>query len=216
MTEEIEKSLLVFGPQKAVPSQSVLARIRNLLRTEPSLASLRTTIQQLPSLCSSSSGNEFLSSECAGVAAKQLADWIVEGTASQWSDNSPNALLSTLSVLVDLVTYHSWSRSASQNGLHTHTSTQDHRVGPQYGVLGLCIGALSAQAVAASGQQQGEFASLASTAVRLALLVGAVVDAQNALPNYAAPAAVVTVRFTTDRLGLLNQTIAQTQGVSTR
>ena len=114
---------------------------------------------------------------------KQLEDlneWLRGGEVSQSSFPLPNVLLSPLVVIVQLTQYSAFIKSALPDLSDTDELPASLRASTE--TLGLCTGMLSAFAAACSSslvelQQNG------AVALRLAMLIGALVDVDDVSPD---------------------------------
>ncbi len=95
-----------------------------------------------------------------------LNEWFKTGEAPEEAFPLPNTLLTPLVVVIHLIQY---AKFLDINQLSFKRSDE---------VVGLCTGLLSAQ-VASSSENQDEFEKYGGVAIRLAMLVGALVDAQD-------------------------------------
>lgn len=116
-----------------------------------------------------------------------LNDWINIGKIPPASTHLPNVILSPLIVLSQLTQYSKYLKLAhgdGQNLYGAHTQQTE--------VVGFCTGLLSALAVSSAGNQ-AQFQQYGAVAVRLAALIGALVDAQDALGDYGESKSLATV-----------------------
>jgi hypothetical protein len=105
-----------------------------------------------------------------------LKNWLVTGTFEQTPRPLPNIILTPLVVITHLTQYWQYLQQNRQN-LPQHDDlhacfTHDAET------LGLCTGLLSAAAVSSS-QSEAELKHYGAVAVRLGMLIGGVVDAQD-------------------------------------
>ncbi|POR36056.1 Polyketide synthase [Tolypocladium paradoxum] len=171
-------SLLICG--SVIPKQpdvAYLSRLRSSLIHDPSLADLRDGVAELPDLWSLLVEKEP-SLDCVGVAPflQSLAEWMTRSNSSALPTaerTSRNTRLAVLTVLAHIVEYMTYLQSHEVGEENEHASSLEGvRDG---GIQGLCIGLLSAIALACS-QNKTEVARHGAIAVRLALCVGAFVD----------------------------------------
>ena len=109
---------------------------------------------------------------------KSLNGWLRAGHAPSSSFPLPNVLLTPLVIAIQLAQYSKYqenmeSRPAGQYKVHT-SADQEHSTE----VLGFCTGLLSALAVSCS-VDQSQLRHTGAIAIRLAMLIGALVDAQD-------------------------------------
>ncbi|KAL4997563.1 hypothetical protein BDV10DRAFT_201828 [Aspergillus recurvatus] len=178
--------LLLFGPQALSFNKESLDSLRRavvdgdagqwILETVATLPTYwRALIEKIPHTTAAASDGE-----------KRLADldsWLRRGISHNQPDfdNLPNMVLTPLVVLTQLTQYQRYlalsHRDQSQNqpdrDLHAELVAQNSRVE----TLGFCTGLLSAFAVA-SAHTRAELERYGAAAVRLAMLVGALVDIQ--------------------------------------
>ncbi|KAJ5910075.1 Polyketide synthase [Penicillium tannophilum] len=171
--EASRKTVLVFGPQALAFNQDSFQNLRAAITTSPALGWVSNVIAELPDYF------EKVSAEFAQVKLvpgqqllKALNDWLVTGdlTGLTVSPHVPNTLLTPITVLSQLVAYTRYAdlRESGLKGSHTLESTE---------TAGFCTGLLAALAVSLS-DNNAELAQNGATVLRLAMLVGAVVDAQ--------------------------------------
>jgi len=187
-TELQEATLLLFGPQVLSFNKQSLDKLRRTLSDVSSRHWILDTVAELPTYW-----NALIKKipEVAGTVPgeKLLADLdslLRRGLEhGQEEVNLPNMILTPLVVLTQLTQY---SRYLELNQIIDGRKPEDlqadllkrHSLKPnRIETLGFCTGLLSAFAVASS-HTQDEFKRYGAVAVRLAMLVGALVDAQEA------------------------------------
>lgn len=171
-------SLLLCGSVLLNTDTAYLNRIRSSLIHDPYLSDLRQSVTELPALWSLLTIEEpALERVDAAPLLQDVATWIQNGDISTLptaSESSRNTRMAVLTVLAHIVEYMSYLHSQEVAG-----EEDAHRIvleGLQHGgIQGLCIGLLSAIALACS-QTKVEVAKYGAVAVRLALCVGAFVD----------------------------------------
>jgi hypothetical protein len=105
-----------------------------------------------------------------------LVDWVKQGDLPDELYPLPNVLLTPLVVSLQLAQYASFVRQLyPEIGVNDQIPYLDSR---HTGTVGLCTGLLSAAAVASSESLQ-RLASHGTVAIRLAMALGAVVDAED-------------------------------------
>ncbi|MCJ1394621.1 hypothetical protein MMC18_007501 [Xylographa bjoerkii] len=118
---------------------------------------------------------------------KQLGDfdsWLRHGQADMAQDAQlPNIIITPLVVLIQLTQYWQYlelTQNSASGDLHADLIAQQQQSGKngKFESLGFCGGMLGALAVASAHNRQ-ELEKYASVAVRLAMLLGAMVDARN-------------------------------------
>lgn len=170
-------SLLICGSVILNPDAAYLSRLRSSLVHDPHLTDLRHGVAELPDLWTLLVEKEP-SFECLGVLSflQSLAEWITGSNSSALpitEQTSKNTKLAVLTVLAHITEYTAYLNSHEAGEEDAHTNIL--RGVSQGGIQGLCVGLLSALALACS-QNRTEVAKHAAIAVRLALCVGAFVD----------------------------------------
>ncbi|KAJ6443691.1 Conidial yellow pigment biosynthesis polyketide synthase [Purpureocillium lavendulum] len=188
-----EAGLLLFGSQVESLTKQSLDEIRQALADGPSREWILKTVGQLPAHWDALAKAV---PEVAGAAIgngatqpplKDLQEWVQRGPGDeeqgglfQELDAVPSVVLSPLVVLTQLVQYQKYLRSLSSRGqdaagTDAHAELVVKRKTP---TLGFCMGLVSAFAVA-SARTSGELYSNGAVAVRLAMVGGALIDAQD-------------------------------------
>lgn len=176
------RKVVVFGPQSLNLDPQAVHDLRKRLLHDPELFwaidVLRDLVQYWPSLVSSLPQLHHLD---GGKLLQEIAQWIQIGRADLLTWPLPNILLTPLVVIQHMVDFRHRVHLGAQALGDAHPS----RFQPNSGVLGgfsevsgLCTGLLSAAAVSASTNEMS-LAHHGTIAVRLAMLIGAVVDAQD-------------------------------------
>ncbi|KAF4591863.1 Polyketide synthase [Ophiocordyceps camponoti-floridani] len=167
-----QPSLLVCGPLITNPDEAHLSRLRSLLLHDPVLADLREAVAELPHLWALLLTREpSLQRVGAGPLLEILAEWLTAGTPAALPfsvSRSGNALLAVLTVLDHILEY-----IVYLNRQEGHDRILESVAGG--GIQGLCVGLLSAVALACSTDKH-DVSRYGAVAVRLALCVGAFVD----------------------------------------
>lgn len=185
-----ESTVLLFGPQ-ALSFNSQFDKLRQSLSGAAGQQWILDTVAELPrcwdqltskipQLQKTIDGRKYLSN---------LNSWLrregVESAQLEKQEHLPNLVLTPLVVLTQLTQYWSYLELNHQlRGDSVNADLQadmlarqgDHGTS-QVQALGFCTGLLSAFAVA-SARSQDEFRKYGAVAVRLAMLIGALVDAQ--------------------------------------
>ncbi|AEO67399.1 polyketide synthase [Thermothielavioides terrestris NRRL 8126] len=170
--------LLIFGSQILSFDADSARRLRDRLVDGHSLAWAASVIRELPRLWKTvSQAVPTLQSLPGEDLLGNLDAWLRTGLFPEAVYPLPNILLTPLVVLFHLAQY----QQSVELGIHGHSSGDDDL--PQScrrstEALGLCTGLLSAAAVASSSSG-AELQHYAAVAVRLAMVIGAVVDAKN-------------------------------------
>ncbi|KAK7403411.1 hypothetical protein QQX98_010824 [Neonectria punicea] len=175
-------SLLICGSVIADPDAAYLSRLRSNVIHSPHLADLRDALRELPELWSLLVEREpSLQRVNAAPVLQNLVEWIKGDNSSlplagRTSRNAQLAVLTVLSHISEYMDYlssHDTSPEEDDGDLDAHTSIlKGVRDG---GIQGLCVGLLSAMALACS-PTSADVAKHGAVAVRLALCVGALVD----------------------------------------
>ncbi|KAL7940701.1 hypothetical protein V8C42DRAFT_361770 [Trichoderma barbatum] len=157
---------VLFGPQGQVTTNTLL-EIRALLHENTHLNFLSETISELPTLWRAILGAwPDLDRLPAEERLTELSQFFKGGPAPSFSEPADNILLCPLTVIAQIVEF--WKS--------THGIGDRSFIGSQLrDVQGFCLGFLTAVALSCS-RNEAQYKSLASTAVRLAVCLGAVVD----------------------------------------
>lgn len=134
-------------------------------------------LAELPTLFKTFSGEFQKLHAISGVELlEDLNDWFKSAKAPPASFHLPNILLSPLVVLTQLTQYSKYltlaKRAYGQILYSSHSQETE--------TVGFCTGILSALAVSSAGTQ-AQFQQYGAVAVRLAAIIGALVDAQDVL-----------------------------------
>lgn len=161
-----KKLVYLFGSQALSLSHEDVAKLRISVLDDPQLEWIVKVVAEMPAIIgeySSGSGHKLPSKVLTDVQSlHQLFN--TDGPIVHLPTSLPNTILSPLVAIGHLVEY----KSLIDSETPTH--------GPGSETLGLCTGMLSAFAVAAS--KDGEsLAQYGAVALRLAVLIGAIVDA---------------------------------------
>ncbi|PTD07098.1 Non-reducing polyketide synthase andM [Fusarium culmorum] len=175
-------SLLICGSVISDPDHAYLSRIRSSIIHNPHLAELRDAVIELPELWSLLVEREkSLQRVNAARVLQNLVEWIECGNSSLPLEGgtSRNTQLAVLTVLAHFSEYmiylssHDMSEEDVRGNLDAHTSVLE---GVRHGgIQGLCVGLISAIALACSPTIT-DVAKYGAVAVRLALCVGSLVD----------------------------------------
>ena len=165
--------LILFGPQSPQPD---LAKLRESLQGNSDLKFLIDTIEELPHLW------PIIQKSCPDLKRipgaeqlKQLSSFLDRGT---FPNEKPlrNILLAPLTVICQVVEFVQRDQEAENISIPAIFPAKAGLVNVQ----GFCIGFLAAAVVACS-LSRNEFEQLSSVAVRLAVLIGSVVDLDEGL-----------------------------------
>ncbi|KAF2800562.1 hypothetical protein K505DRAFT_228585 [Melanomma pulvis-pyrius CBS 109.77] len=169
---------LLFGPLSLSLPPSTLATLRDTILSSPHHAWIQRVISSFPALYSHLSTKlPHLQNAKSNTRVEELAAWLQDGKDLEDNmDGMPNTILAPIVVISQLVQYSSFREL--QNG---NDGEEEYKLEE---TVGFCIGLLSAFTVSLSHRTTlAEFEKHASTAVRLAMLIGAVVDAQDVQDN---------------------------------
>jgi hypothetical protein len=153
-------------------------------------------------------GCRRLHNEASEAQIVDLAAWLKKGSLKLDGQQFPNTLLAPLVVISQLVQYRAF--------LNNTDAAQEQPMARE--TVGFCIGLLSAISVSLShGSSASVFAQYAGVAVRLAMLVGCIVDKQH-LQDPRGPSKTVSVAWkrvdSIDNGKVLETILAKYSGVS--
>ena len=177
---ELGTTVLLFGPQALSFSQESLKTLSTVLTESEDYQWVLDTVAELPSHWNTIITKIPKLQEIPGEKLLQdLNTWIRSGVVEQATFQLPNILLTPLVVITQLTQFSRYLllsvSNASDQAQDHHTAFFDRNVA----TVGFCTGLLSASAVAKSSDQ-ATFRRNSAVAVRLAMLIGALVDAQDA------------------------------------
>ena len=173
--------LLVFGPQALTFDVGSFNKLRSQLKETPRYGWILRTVAELPREWNNLSSSITKLQHFNGKKVlEDLNEWLRGDEIPQSSFPLPNILLSPLTVIAQLTQHSAFLKAAFPD-------LPDKRELPKAiqgstETLGLCTGTLSAFAAAYSSSQ-AELQHHGEVAVRLAMLVGALVDAAEVSPN---------------------------------
>ena len=176
----VSPSLLAFGSQIDVLDPTYLSRIRSLLLLNPSTVPLVESIGELPQQWTSLVDScQLLSIVPGEFLLEKLHRWVQDDRVLDFTaEVPPNTILTPLTVICQVVEYLTYLRVVLRQ---THADVRK-TVSPTK-FKGLCVGMLTATALGCA-KDEAELVAQAITAVRMAVLVGAAVDADG---RYATP-----------------------------
>ena len=171
-------TVLLFGPQALSFDENDFYYIRSTVLNNEHHRWILDVIAELPKcLCTISRNYPKWSTEPGYQLLGDLKNWFNTGEISKTPFVLPNILLSPLVVIAQLTQYAKYLELASfetENGEDPHASSKHNRE-----TLGFCTGLLSAFAVSSSSNREN-FQKYGAVSIRLAMLIGMVVDAQDA------------------------------------
>jgi hypothetical protein len=168
-------STVVCGSQTPPPSSDCLQRIQSNLK-DPKLKELVKAVDDLPQFWSHLVEVKPALSRVNDEPLRRLKDWASGDGILEIPEGLPNILLAPLTVIIHLVQYlqfvHSLDADDSQGEDRHRRILQSTCKG---GFQGLCMGFLSAAALACSGSERDIWCN-ATVALRIATCIGAYVD----------------------------------------
>lgn len=178
-------SLLICGPMISQADAAYLPQVRSNLVHNKDLSYLREAVSELPNLWLRLVREEPSLGEIdVALFLDNLSQWVkgnsTQPTASRDSRNTQWAVLTVLVQIVEYMEYLDNFSSRDEDGcghLDAHAALLDHL--HEGGIQGLCIGLLTALALACAPSQT-EIAKYGAVAVRLALCCGAYIDLNEA------------------------------------
>lgn len=173
--------ILVFGPQALNFDVASFDKLRSQVQATPLYGWILHTVAALPSDWDNlSSSLTKLQHSIGKKLLEDLNEWLLGGEIPQSSFPLPNILLSPLTVVAQLNQYSAFLKAAFPDLPDTRQLPSSISANTE--TLGLCTGTLSAFAAACSSSL-AELQRHGAVAVRLAMLVGALVDATEVAPN---------------------------------
>ena len=184
-----DKSIdLLFGPQALSFQEDSFHLLKSDILNDAENRWIPDVIAHLPTYLKTFSENFPNIQAVLGVKLLEgLNDWIDIGQIPSASPHLPNVILSPLIVLSQLTQYSKYLKLAhggAQNLYGSHSQQTE--------VVRFCTGLLSAFAVSSAGNQ-AQFQQYGAVAVRLAALIGALVDAQDALVDHGESKSLATI-----------------------
>ncbi|ERF73358.1 hypothetical protein EPUS_08300 [Endocarpon pusillum Z07020] len=184
-------TVLLFGPQALSFQEDSFHQLRSLILDHAENHWILDVVAELPTNLKTCLRVFPKLQALSGVQQlEDLNDWFKTGKVPPASFHLPNILLSPLVVLTQLTQYSQYLKlvhSESGNGRDLYASNTGKTE-----TVGFCTGLLSALAVSSAGNQV-QFQQYGAAAVRLAALIGAFVDAQDALGKYGESTSFATV-----------------------
>ena len=201
MSPDSGTTVLLFGPQALSFSQESLNTLRTVLTESEDYQWILDTISELPSRWDILITKFPKLQEIPGEKLlHDLNSWLRTGDGEQATSQLPNILLTPLVVLIQLTQY---SRYLSLSLSNASVQAQDlHTAFAQRNVetVGFCTGLLSASVVSSSSDKAA-FRQNGAVAVRLAMLIGALVDAQDASDRLHGRSKSFAVAWTSPAMG---------------
>lgn len=172
-------SILLFGSQVLAPNDDVLGSIRSRVLSSDDNLWILDVLADLPEWLAKL---KDVSNTFHATAEKLLVDlniWFRTGRSPSTTFSSFNVVLTPLTVIHHLLQYTAYLKTAYQE------VDSNRRFGmSRYSTetVGFCTGLLSASAISCSRHRQS-FEQYGASAIRVAILCGLVVDAQNNSPT---------------------------------
>lgn len=174
----LNPKLLVFGPQAVAFDVNAFHKLRLQLQETLQSQWALNALAELPTYWKTISNSITKLQDFNGKELlKDLNDWLSGGDIPESSFPLPNIILSPLVVVFQLTQYSAFLEAALPDTYKLSTSTKTSTE-----TLGLCTGTLSAFAVACSSTP-ADIQHHGTVAVRLAMLAGALVDAEEVAPS---------------------------------
>jgi hypothetical protein len=168
------RRLLVFGPQALSLNAAASRALQSTIMQISNKEWICNAIADLPS-CWEAFVEEFPKYQVLQGAQTltKLTKWLKTGNLEHQLPHLPNIILSPLVIITHITEYLKYLDAASPESRPQESSTE---------ILGFCMGFLSALAVAISKDRR-EIEAYGATVIRLAMLIGGVVDAQGMLDS---------------------------------
>ena len=186
-------TIFLFGPQALSFDEDDFRNLRSTIMKTENHHWILDTIAGLPN-CMDSIGKAcpklMTGSRSRLSLLEDLQNWFSTGRTSQEPGNLPNILLGPLVIITQLVQYTEYqmiSRPSLEKGEDFYDLSNKNAE-----TMGFCIGLLSALAVSSSRNRES-FEESGAVAIRIGMLIGMVVDAQNAAEESGPPKSLATI-----------------------
>lgn len=167
-----QPSITLFGSQNDVPDHRYLSNTRTTLLANSEYSPFIQAIKELPQIWETVTQSYEALQNVPGLHfLSQLREWIENGRSISFPEHSPNVLLAPITVITQVADWLSYFRSDSSTGCQSYPN---HTL-ESHSFQGLCVGMLTAIAFGTTRDIPG-LMSQAGVAIRLAVLIGAVVD----------------------------------------
>lgn len=207
-------SMLVFGPHTSTLSSDDLYNLRRSLLLDTRLRPLRIAFESLPDLWPVLVESDPRLACVPGKSyLEQLVRLISHGdTPSPISENTiPNIIVTPITVLLHLTQYLAYVNTESEGPAHPVLL---ERLRGHGGILGFCTGLLSAAAIASS-QDEEIVLRYAGTVLKLAVCIGAYIDADGIFHSPPNENSCFVARWSSEeKKKSLEEVIESTPGVS--
>ncbi|KAL3461921.1 hypothetical protein BJX64DRAFT_288875 [Aspergillus heterothallicus] len=184
-------TILLFGPQALSFNEKSFTELRDAVLSDTNNQWVVDAVSQLP-VAWETFVDRFpqLKAIEGGQRLRDLVDWLATGSIIPAAGTLPNVLLSPLVVISQLTQFTKYLRLTQPDA----SSSDDiyAKTGPDTETIGFCTGLLSAMTVATT-TDKAQFEKSAATAIRLATLIGAFVDAQEITGQHGASKSLATV-----------------------
>lgn len=205
-------TILLFGPQALSFQEDTFHHLKSIILNDAANRWILDVLAELPILFKTFS-KKF--PKLQAISGEQLLeglkDWFKTAKVPSTSFRLPNILLSPLVVLTQLTQYSKYLTLAHPEPGHGQYSYASHNQKTE--TVGFCTGMLSALAVSSAGNQ-AEFQRYSAVAVRLAALIGAIVDAQDALDEDGGSKSFATAWISNEKRMEMTKILQQFPGVN--
>lgn len=180
--EATQSTVLVFGPQALAFNQDSFRDLSNAIVNSPALGWVSNVVAELPELfIQLSNESPDLGTIPGAVLLQSMSQQLKNGDLESITQDTslPSIVLTPLCVISHLAAYTKYIewRQNESGGEAWKKKEEDCLNTTQ--VVGFCTGLLAALVVSLS-QDLKDFQKHGATAIRLAMLIGAVVDAEDA------------------------------------
>ena len=205
-------TILLFGPQALSFQGDTFRHLKSIVLNDAANRWILEVLAELPVLFKTFS-KRF--SKLQTISGEQLLedlnDWFKTAKVPSASFHLPNILLSPLVVLIQLTQYSKYLTLAHPESGHGQYLYASHNQKTE--TVGFCTGMLSALAVSSAGTQ-AQFQRYGAVAVRLAALIGAIVDAQDTLDEDGGSRSFATAWNSSEKRMEMTKILKQFPGVS--
>lgn len=173
------EALLVVGPKRSRFTSKDLSELRSTITSNPDLKFLPDSITEIeslwPTIAAAHSGLKNVHGQQSLHKLRQFLESGDLANLTQTGTRHDNILLDVVTVLSHVVDFWRLATTKIQNALFTSPKTANpgYRL---YGIQGFCLGFLTAAAVA-SAKDKSEFATNVTAVLRIAVCIGALVEA---------------------------------------
>ena len=204
-------AVFLFGPQALSFNEDAFKRLRATIQKTgehswvlDAIAELPNCLESIshhhPDLCPQSSLNFSL--------LEDLQRWFATGNTAQFPLNLPNIFLSPLVVITQLIQYVEHRKTTFLGGRENIYKLVEN----EEEALGLCTGFLSAVVVSSSSDRE-TFERYGTVAVRLAMLIGLVVDTEKIEEGHGASQSLATIWHSVEEKNRMSELLESTREV---